>query len=761
MQTDNPENGTDQPQYPSQLTADDRDYLHARAVGEISAQVRGYRSVRAGGGMNVDESYARAYVGLPRRAGLLIPLHPLLGGTQRYQLRPYEPRFTPNGKEIKFESQAGLPNTIATSPLTRSDVFNATMPLWIGEGITRVDALAEYGIAAIAINGVYGWLSEGLPLPEWESVPLSGRTMFLAFDGDAEGNPNVNRALARFARWLRAKGDTNTVHILNLPDNLGLDDWIARERPADAPALMAALRPLMAESLTYDPDVGTEGGATHFEHRDRTLPDIHAGIDGSVEQENAIRDALDEANWTLNEPMFNYGGQRAIIRETGQGMMATALTVMSFRNRLSRIANFYRWQKGRRVLCGPPGQVTTAIFDEGPTHERILSGIVPYPVLSRSGDLTDATGYDPETTLYIDCPPLLTMAVEDAVSELDTLFGDFKLEGDHDRAGLYAMMLTPIIRPAVLTAPLMLVTKPQPREGASLMTSLIAHILTGKGFQPIAVADSPRDQDTELRKQLATAILNPDGRLLWRYDNMPSSVDSTSLAELLTDSTWSTRVLGSNQNATLPTAGATIYATVNALVISEELMLRCYETRLNSGDPNPSRRQRFRYPNILRHVQENRVWYLSAVVALVRHWLASGAESNPPAGLGGFEDWTRVVSGILDAAGIGGFMSNMDRLHARASAVDGIQTFVEAWWERHQSNPVLTAQLWDCAHDDGEAIMHINGSDERKQRQSFGALVKRLVDRPFRVGDDVVVSVQSAGKYGSKTQYHLRLGSVS
>ena len=173
------------------------------------------------------------------------------------------------------------------------------------------------------------------------------------------------------------------------------------------------------------------------------------------------------------------------------------------------------------------------------------------------------------------------------MAELDRLFVDFPIETDHDRAGLYAMLLTPIIRPAVSTAPMMLVTKPQPREGASLLTTLIGLILTGGSYQSIAVSNNVKDLDENLRKALASAIVDSSGRVMWRYDNMPATFDSPTLAEMLTEPAWSTRLLGGNQNATLPQTGVTVYGTVNSVDISHELGLRCYETRINSGNPRP------------------------------------------------------------------------------------------------------------------------------------------------------------------------------
>ena len=329
-------------------------------------------------------------------------------------------------------------------------------------------------------------------------------------------------------------------------------------------------------------------------------------------------------------------------------------------------------------------------------------------------------------------------------------------------AGLYAMLLTPIIRPAVATAPMMLVTKPQEREGASLLTTLVGLILTGGSYQPIAVAKNVKDLDENLRKALATAIVAPSGRMIWRYDNMPASLDSPTLAELLTDPTWSTRLLGGNQIATLPQTGVTIYGTVNSLDISRELGLRCYETRINSGNPHPEERQGFLFPDIKRHVINNRGWYLSASVALVRHYLdQEQPTADHPAGLGGFENWRSMMAGILASAGIDGFMTHMHRLQERAMPeTDNVQAFIHVWWDQHRGNEVSSKQLWDTAQVDDQCLLPIKGTTDRALQTSFGAQLRRLVDRPFDV-EDGVVSVTKLGVRHKAATYALRLKSLS
>ena len=668
---------------------------------------------------------------------------------------------------IKFESQAGLGNVLATSPVTAAALQEETQTIIIAEGVTRVDALAVYGIPAVAIPGCYAWRDRGGVLPDFEALRLSGNAFILAFDGDAASNPSVNSALARLARYLRARGAR--VGLLEVPDDdegrkRGLDDWLAEERFPDAAAVMRELQVHSVDSIEFDPLQGEDSAATRYRNRNRGLPDIYAGVDDLAYQEDQILEALDDANAVPgDERIYNRSDQRVSIQQTIGGPVVRPFTVPSFRSRLHRIANFWRYLGDVRILCPAPAAAIAGLFDAGPINEPPLYGVVPHPVLDPEGSrLVDAPGYDDGTGLYLDLSDLTPMAAADAVAELDRLFVDFPLETLHDRAGLYAMLLTPIVRPAVATAPMMLVTKPQPREGASLLTTLIGLILTGGSYQSIAVSNNVKDLDENLRKALASAIVDPSGRVMWRYDNMPATFDSPTLAEMLTDRSWSTRLLGGNLIATLPQTGVTVYGTVNSVDISHELGLRCYETRINSGNPRPWERKEFTFPNIAGYVARNRNWYLSACVALVRHYLAQGSPvAEHPAGLGGFEEWRAMMAGILAAAGVDGFMTQMARLQERAMPeTSNEQAFIQAWWDQHRGNEVTSKQLWEVAHVDDQCLLPIRGNTDRALQVSFGTQIRRLIERPFEV-DSGVVSVSKLGIRHKVASYALRLRTLN
>ena len=95
--------------YPATYSEELVEYLIARAVFPDVALARGYRVVRPGkpGKSSDDQDYAVTY-GLPQvRGGILIPLHPLLGGDPKYQLRHWPADIADKPRVPKFRTPHG------------------------------------------------------------------------------------------------------------------------------------------------------------------------------------------------------------------------------------------------------------------------------------------------------------------------------------------------------------------------------------------------------------------------------------------------------------------------------------------------------------------------------------------------------------------------------------------------------------------------------------------------------------------------------
>jgi P4 family phage/plasmid primase-like protien len=160
---------------------------------------------------------------------LVIPMWAPHGEQVTFQIKPDSPRKGKKGKPVKYETPTGSEIRLDVHPSQTERVKDASVPLWVVEGVKKADSLASRGQCAVALQGVWCWLREGVPLEEWEQVALHGREVFVAFDSDVSTNPKVALALERLAAFLKSRGAS--VKVVYIPDGtdgskVGADDFL-------------------------------------------------------------------------------------------------------------------------------------------------------------------------------------------------------------------------------------------------------------------------------------------------------------------------------------------------------------------------------------------------------------------------------------------------------------------------------------------------------------------------------------------------------
>jgi hypothetical protein len=93
-------------------------------------------------------------------------------------------------------------------------------------------------------------------------------------------------------------------------------------------------------------------------------------------------------------------------------------------------------------------------------------------------------------------------------------------------------------------------------------------------------------------------------------------------------------------------------------------------------------------------MKQNRGILLGALLTLARAWVANGKPAPKVKPLGSFESWTTVVGGILENAGIDGFLANSAELYAKSDdetpAWEGLLSQID---EIFSGKPFLTSML--------------------------------------------------------------------
>lgn len=130
------------------------------------------------------------------------------------------------------------------------------------------------------------------------------------------------------------------------------------------------------------------------------------------------------------------------------------------------------------------------------------------------------------------------------------------------------------------------------------------------------------------------------------------------------------------------------------------------------------------------------VW---ACLTLVQRWLMVGR----PAGrsvMGMFEDWSRVMGGVLDVAAVPGFLQNLDEFYDLADSESvGWRGLVERWADKHGTAPVGVADLWRLVAPEPDSGLEPLAFDflddakanDRSLRTRFGKRLAAQRDRVF------------------------------
>jgi uncharacterized protein DUF3854 len=183
-----------------------------------------------------------------RGAGIIFTVHRPNGETS-WSFRPDEPDPKDPGRKYEQPSKhyGGPGNVLDVHPRVRHLIDEPEVEITFVEGIKKADALVSRGIPAVAITGVWNWLSDGEPIPDMLEIPVGGRRVNICFDSDMLHNPNVQYAARRLAEHLASRGAD--VWVTYLPDKpngpkMGADDFLA------AGGTVSELRMLMRR---YDP----------------------------------------------------------------------------------------------------------------------------------------------------------------------------------------------------------------------------------------------------------------------------------------------------------------------------------------------------------------------------------------------------------------------------------------------------------------------------------------------------------------------------
>lgn len=333
----------------------------------------------------------------------------------------------------------------------------------------------------------------------------------------------------------------------------------------------------------------------------------------------------------------------------------------------------------------PPAEVVATVEARGEwRHLRPLVAIAEWPCLRPDGTILCEAGYDRATGLLcesataVDVPTLPTLGdAKAAAATLLDLVSDFPFTGDAHRSAWLVTLLTLLARPAIDgPTPLLLIDKNTRGAGGTLLADAIGAILRGSALPRRTQPKSPE----EWGKVMLGIALAGDPLVL--IDNIVSTLRSDDLDTVLTGTTYTQRVLGVNENRTLPWR-TVLVATANNAAISGDLVRRSILCRLEAQQERPEERTGFRYPNLIDHIKRNRAQYLAAGLTILRAYEAAGRPAVTLRPMGSYEAWSIRVRAPLVWAEQADPAESQDLLREAGDPErEELEALLRAWYDR-------------------------------------------------------------------------------
>jgi len=269
-----------------------------------------------------------------------------------------------------------------------------------------------------------------------------------------------------------------------------------------------------------------------------------------------------------------------------------------------------------------------------------------------------------------------------------------------------------------------LIEAPTPGSGKTLLANLIGIIAAGNDLP----AQTLPNEEEETRKRLTSILRRAPAIVLLDNVSQKAQVDSGALCSVLTTRDWEDRLLGFNEDIHAKNRAVWLM-TANNPRMSLEIASRTIRIRIDPRVEEPWEREGFRHADIRTWTKEHRREIVEALLTMFTAWIAAGRHFDGKR-LGRFEQWAAVIGGIIQNAGVDGFLANRKELYKQVDDDSSAwREFFEQWWEMYQDTPVTVKDLLEfCSSRDLMTHLRTDNSD-RSQQIRLGRALKMARDR--------------------------------
>ncbi|MGV8951466.1 MAG: hypothetical protein ACOH2M_10220 [Cypionkella sp.] len=447
--------------------------------------------------------------------------------------------------------------------------------------------------------------------------------------------------------------------------------------------------------------------------------------------------SMEKANAAAADPLFtlNMGQVMALRRHDGRASFE-ALSSRQFQAALFKHCSFAAHRDGGDLTHRVPDADICGIVLEGlePGELPQQPMIRRAPTVARDGDILDRDGWHGDVLVDLGdlMPPVVPLypspeqiaAARDLI--LEDVLGDFPFddgdaagaegESEASRANALAMKLTPFARDLFGgPSPVFAIVKPSPGVGGTLLAETVQRVFDGH-----ASATTPNSRnEEEVQKHLLAAALGDDSFLF--FDNV-TDFNSETMKRTTTAERIGGRILGVSKTVSRPNEFTWIITGINPR-LGPEMARRSVFINLNSRVEDNAVRN-YRHDDFKGWLHENRSRIIGALLTLIRAWWVAGAKPGKVK-LASFESWSGVIGGILETAGVNGFLDNRRAPTADREGAE-VKAFMHDWWTQWKESDTSEGVAFNYA--DGAGFVPGHGDDRRRR---FGEMLDGLRGRTF------------------------------
>jgi hypothetical protein len=309
--------------------------------------------------------------------------------------------------------------------------------------------------------------------------------------------------------------------------------------------------------------------------------------------------------------------------------------------------------------------------------------------------------------------------------QLKDLLAEFSFARDTDLAASLSAILTAVLRPSLILAPMFHVRAHMVGSGKSYLCQLITAFATPQRGTPTTFPHN----DEECRKLLLAELLRAPAVI--EFDNLTCDLLAhKSLCTALTSEYMIGRILGSSKTATVATR-ALFLASGNNVGPIQDMARRCITIHLDPNCEVPTARS-FQRPELVRDVLRKRGHYVSAVLTIARAWIVAGRPKTNCKALANYGDWSDLCRQPLLWLGCADPTTSIFEAIAEDPDRKTLARLLTAWHSAFGNTPAMVRDavaLTSGSHPECKELRDVlhDIADERGEinRRKLGWWIKR------------------------------------